>query len=126
MKNLIPKPQFFRLVFFANRLSCHYFAPVYLTGSSLVRANYNDVDLVIVLPNDYWEFKYGSIADYLLENKGKRPPTVQMKLARDVAKRWVEGCKGTGLNLDIKIRPVSIFSTIYPGHKVVRLDNSNF
>lgn len=95
-------------------MSLYYFCPVYLLGSCLERENYNDVDLFIVLPDNYFNLRYGGKEGFML------------RLGRDMEKRWFAGCTETGLNLDLKILPKTAFLKHYPADEKLRLDSTGF
>lgn len=108
-EHFIDERQFSQLKLFANLMRAYYFGHVYLIGSSLKRSDFLDVDVTVVIPNEYWEARYGKVEYFLDENIGKRPPSVLRKWERDCEKKWIKGCQITGLNLDFKVLPESLF-----------------
>ena len=113
MRNFIPIADFEKLVSYSNKMALYYFCPVFLLGSSLEHSHYNDVDVFIVLPDRYFNLRYG-VNDYMT------------RLSRDMEKRWLMGCEATGLNLDLKILPKTAFIKKYSDQQMIRLDNLNF
>lgn len=106
----------------ANRLACYYYSPVYLVGSALARKDYNDVDVVVVMTDENFQRRYGSLTDYFRENNENIPTNVRQKWAVDCYKRWEMICDFTGLNIDFKTQSKSI-SMRHKDKPYLRLDN---
>lgn len=99
-----------KICIMANRLAGYYYSPVYLVGSVLTKKDFNDVDIVVVLSDENFERRYGSIKQYQLENDMPRGLDVRKKWAEDCYKRWKIISNFTGLNIDFKTQSKTIAS----------------
>lgn len=118
----IPQEPFDKLVIMANDLATYYFSPVYLVGSALKHKLYNDVDIVVVLSDENFERRYGSVEDFVKERNQANKIIVRRKWAEDCFKRWKDLCDETGLNIDFKTQPRSL-SKEHFGKPFLRLDD---
>ena len=114
--------QYERICIMANQLACYYYSPVYLVGSCLQHQWYNDVDIVVIMSDENFERRYGSIEQYLDEMSMVENIVVRRKWAEDCHKRWVQLCDYTGLNIDFKTQPLSI-ATNHINKPIIRLDS---
>lgn len=105
----------------ANRLACYYYSPVYLVGSALQTPFYNDVDIVVILSDENFERRYGSIDSYIKENNENIKIVTRKNWAVDCFKRWQIISDFTGLNIDFKTQSQTI-SKNHLGKPFLRLD----
>ncbi|MBS1579081.1 MAG: hypothetical protein JST29_05525 [Bacteroidetes bacterium] len=120
----IEKNAFNKLQNFSNRCAWYYYGKVFLIGSSLYTENFRDVDIAVVITNEDFELRFGSIKNFIEEGKGLQLPNIKNKWAIECKKRWQQAVKETGLNIDFKIIPERLFNTA-DKRKRLRIDLTN-
>ena len=117
MRHYIDQGCFERLKAYARNLSIYYHSPVYIVGSAIRSSGYRDVDVIVVMPEKYFEARYGSIEDF---KKGyvSGYGIVSETWKRDCEKNWYRMATATGLNIDFKIMPAGLFHTKEPAIRI--------
>lgn len=85
----------------ADCLAARFSAPVLLVGSAVTCDDPRDVDIRVILPDDQFEFRYGTSVEEWLHS---RPGPLWV---RDVAKLNEDGVHRLRVNLDLQIVPAS-------------------
>lgn len=120
----IEETAFKKLQHFSNNCAWYYFGQVYLVGSSLYTENFRDVDVVVIVSNADFEFRFGNIKSFIAESRGLQPPLIKNKWALECKKRWQQAVKETGLNIDFKILPECALNAFANKNKL-RIDLTN-
>jgi hypothetical protein len=125
IKNHIDELQFKRLCQWSDQLCGFYAGQAYLVGSSILRPDFRDVDVVIVIQDDDFEMRYGNKYDLWNERVQKPLTDVSWKYYKDRIKRIRDGWAKTMLELDVKIQCETEFLG-YCHMPKIRIDSSPF
>lgn len=118
-----------RLVRWANAINGFYGAPVYLVGSQITGAeDPRDVDVICVLPDEDFEIRYGSVAQWVDQGESGMWDVVRRKWSQDCVKKSTHGIRETRLDIDFKVLPKSwseeSYQHINKAFPPVRLDTN--
>ena len=123
-KLILPLGTTHKLREWANNVKFFYGHSVYLVGSQLTdKPNPRDVDIVCIIPDIEFEYRYGSVFDWIEEGDTGQWTDVRWIWSRDCVQRWREGCIYTKMNLDFKVLPRSYHDQIYLNKPIYQLDN---
>lgn len=116
---------FNRLSRLANNYAGFYNAAVFLTGSSLMREGYRDIDMVIVVTDDDFAMMYGPPEQFDSEHESWMFTHTSWSYYKDRMKRVRDTHRRIGLYVDVKIQCLSKFKGFECMPKL-RLDTSPF
>lgn len=93
----------------ADQIFARYGFPVYLVGSALTEQEPRDVDVIVLMPNDDWEARWGPITEYKiarwsLKNKDWFMDT-HRKFCTDMGKLSARAARILGMNIDFRVQP---------------------
>lgn len=105
------------LVIWANQLAGRFNAPVYIVGSSLVRNDARDLDVIVIIPDDEFKNRYNiSCHDVQLVRA--------QKYWEDMAKLGSWAHRNVVENIDFKVQDES-YQDLFAGRKKLRIDTLN-
>lgn len=84
----------------ADRMAARFAAPVLLVGSAVYTDNPRDIDVRIVLADDQFAARYGSVEEWRYARPGEL-------WVRDVAKLTEDAVRRLRINLDLQVVPQS-------------------
>ena len=122
----IEDKKFLLLKGWANKMAAYYYSPVYLIGSSITNAAFKDVDILIIIEDEYFTCRYGNIKEWRDGFDTGNFNSLGWQMTEECFKRWKNAYLFTGLNIDLKILPQSYFKEVLYKANVLRLDQSAF
>jgi hypothetical protein len=108
----------------ANGISTHYFAPVYLVGSSLEKPDYRDVDIVVIIPDLEFFIRYGEIDEWKNSMETGIGSKSYWSWSKDCHKKWYNGSLSNRVCLDFKVLPAIYDRVGYAEIPKYRLDDN--
>lgn len=99
-----------------------YGYPVYLIGSAIHDENARDYDILVILPDESFEARYGSVARWRVDRWNNDAGEVTKKWSADVGKLADHVSRCIHKNVDFKVYPESYAAEFANGEKV-RLDS---
>lgn len=126
VKHHINEVQFKRLCHWADQLCGFYAGAAFLVGSAVTRADYRDVDVVIVVEDKDFEMRFGNKYE-LWEGRVYPNPITEAgwRYYKERIKRTRDGYYSTKLPLDVKIQCETEFLG-YVNQPHLRIDSSPF
>lgn len=121
------KVETYKLMFggWANQIASRFDAKVYLVGSVLYSDDPRDVDIRVVIPDDLFEARYGSVLEWIDETWRTPWGECRQKWSRDIRKIGNDLARIYHLNIDFQIDPESV-AKCHGDRPRVRLDDINF
>jgi hypothetical protein len=125
-QHFIDQVQFNRLCHWANQLCGFYAGAAYLVGSSVMRPDFRDVDVVFVITDEDFEMRYGNKYDVWEQRVYPNKQTeASWRYYKDRIKRIRDGYGCTKLELDVKIQSETEFLG-FANMPKIRIDSSPF
>jgi hypothetical protein len=109
----------------ANQMYARFGHPVYLVGSCLNSDSPRDVDIRIILPDDEFEGRYGSVAQWREDAWCSEWREPRQKWAKDMAKLSREISKIYVVNVDLQVYPKSYSDKYFSERERYRIDTIN-
>ncbi len=123
--NHIDPVQFKRLCQWVNQLCGFYASQAYLVGSSILRPDFRDVDVVFVIEDADFEMRYGNMYQLWNERVNEPMSDVSWRYYKDRIKRIRDGYRTTKLDIDVKVQCETEFLG-YCHMPKIRIDTSPF
>jgi len=110
----------------ANQMYTRFGHPIYLVGSSLTATSKpRDIDIRIILPDNEFEGRYGSIVEWEEDTWQNTWRESRQLWALDMAKLSSEVSRIYKINIDLQVYPQSYNEKLFKDKQKLRIDSIN-
>ena len=104
-----------------HQIARRYNAPVYLVGSAIRRSDPRDIDIRVILSDEAFEARYGSVQDWMAQGESGQWGEIRQRWAEECETITEQARRQLGIEIDFRIEPQSEVDRRYKDEPHLRL-----